>query len=65
MVAMIIIIIIISRPTDIIVPVGFSCINCLNPINLYLSIRYNRIINNIRLFPNSPKYPVSDHNIFK
>ena len=36
-----------------------------NPINLYLLIRYNRIINNIRLFPNSPKYPVSDHNISK
>ena len=37
----------------------------IQPYNLYLSIRSNRIITNIILFPNSPKYPVSDHNISK
>ena len=52
-------------PTDTIVPVGSSHIHCFGPINLYLTIIYNRIINNISLFPNSPKYPVSDHNISK
>ena len=36
-----------------------------NPLNLYLLIRSNRIITNIILFPNSPKHPVSDHNISK
>ena len=52
-------------PTDTIVPVGFSHINCSNPIYLYLLIRYNRIIYKPGLFPNSPKYLVSDHNISK
>ena len=42
-----------------------TILHCLNPINLYLSIRYNRIINNVILFPNSPKHPVSDYNISK
>ena len=35
------------------------------PVYLYLLIRYNRIIYKICLFPTSPKYPVSDHNISK
>ena len=47
-------------PTDTVVPVGYYHIHCFNPTKLYLSIRYNRIINKICLFPNSPKYPVSD-----
>ena len=46
-----------TRPTDIIIAVGSSHINFLNPINLYLLIRSNRIITNIILFPNSPKIP--------
>ena len=54
-----------NRPTDIIFPVGSSHINCFNPIYLYLSIRYNRIIYKLCLLPNSPKYPVLDHNISK
>ena len=54
-----------NRPTDTIVPVGYSHINFLNPINIYISIRYNRIIYKLCLFPKSPKYPVSDHNISK
>ena len=54
-----------NHPTDTIVPVGSSHTNCFNPIYLYLSIRYNRIIYKLYLFPNSPKYPVSDHNISK
>ena len=54
-----------NYPTDIIVAVGSYHINCFNPIKLYLSIKYNRIINNIILFPNIPKYPISDHNISK
>ena len=54
-----------NRPTDIIAAVGSSHINCFNPIYLYLSIRSNRIITNIILFPNSPKHPFSDSNISK
>ena len=49
------------RPTDTIVPVGSSHIHWFNPINLYLSIIYNRIINKICLFPNILKYPYLDH----
>ena len=53
------------RPTDTVVPVGSSHIHCFNPIKLYLLIRYNRIINKIWLFPNSPKYPGLDYNFSK
>ena len=52
-------------PTDTIDPMEYPHIHCFNPMNLYLSIRYNSIINKICLFPNSPKYPVSDHKISK
>ena len=38
-------------PSDTVVPIGSSHIHCFNPINLYLSIRYNGIINNIRFSP--------------
>ena len=54
-----------NHPTDTIVQVGSSHINCFKYINFYLSIRYNRIIYKLCLFPNSPKYLVSDHNISK
>ena len=33
-----------NSPTDTIVPVGYSYIHYFNPINLYPSITYNRII---------------------
>ena len=34
-------------PNVTVVPMRYSHIHCFNPINLYLSIRYNRIINKI------------------
>ena len=33
-----------KHPYDTIVPVGYFHIHCFNPINIYPSIRYNRII---------------------
>ena len=54
-----------KRPSNTIVSMGSSHIYWFNPTKLYPLIRYNMIINNIRLLPNSPKYPLSDHNISK
>ena len=33
-----------KRPNNTVVPMGYSLIHCFNPINLYPSIIYNRII---------------------
>ena len=50
--------------TDTIVPAEYSHICSFNPIKFHPLIGYNRIINKIWVYTNSPKYPLLDHNIF-